>query len=184
MAMALALGTDAFSVAMALGVKRCRLREIIKLSLTIGVFHILMPLLGLYGGSFLKQIIARNFVFNGDLDYIFNLIGAGLLALIGFYMIIENFWQQEEEIKQLEITGLSLIILAVSVSMDALTVGISLGMLDFPLTAVFIFGVTATVMMGSGLYLGSHIGHWLGDDAQIVGGIALIFLGIHFAGVM
>ena len=57
MIMAVALGTDAFSVAVIIGVQQFTQRIILKTSITTGIFHIFMPLLGLYGGNFVKHII-------------------------------------------------------------------------------------------------------------------------------
>lgn len=49
--MALALGMDAFSVALGMGLLRLRLRQMFYIGLTIGLFHILMPLAGMAVGA-------------------------------------------------------------------------------------------------------------------------------------
>ena len=143
-----------------------------------------MPLFGLYGGNFVKNIIEQYILTNTNLDYIFDLIGAGILMLIGMYMIVENYLESEEEICKFNLEGWGLLVLAVSVSIDAFSVGISLGMMEFTLSLILIFGIVAGIMMSSGLFLGSKIGHWLGEDAQIWGGLALIYLGVHFSGLI
>ncbi len=181
--MAVALGTDAFSIAMALGTKCFNLFKIIKISIIIGLFHIFMPLLGFFGGNYIKKIIWNFTGVNGNLDYIFEIIGAGLLLLIGFYMIIEKKFEDNDKITALDLAGWGVIVIATSVSIDALSVGVSLGMIGFALSSVFIFGIVAALMMISGLVLGSKIGHWLGDKAQIFGGLGLIVMGLHFAGI-
>ncbi len=183
LAMALALGTDAFSVAMAIGTRQYRLMEIIKISLIIGIFHVFMPLLGYFGGELVQEFIYRYFPINNGLDYIFELIGAGILLLIGFYMIIESR-MEEREIPEINSGSWGVLVVATGVSIDALSVGISLGMLGFGLAVVFLFGLVAALMMGSGLFLGTKIGHWLGNNAQVFGGLALIYIGFHFAGLI
>jgi putative Mn2+ efflux pump MntP len=74
--------------------------------------------------------------------------------------------------------------LASSVSIDAFSVGVGLGMLDFQIMNLFVFGLIAAVMMGSGLLLGSRLGNWLGDSAQVWGGLILVYLGFHFMGLI
>ncbi|MFW5985822.1 MAG: manganese efflux pump MntP family protein [Halanaerobiales bacterium] len=179
LAIAVALGTDAFSVAMALGIRKYTPLQIFKISLIIGVFHIFMPLLGFYGGNFLKSIISR-YIAPGNA---FELLGAGLLILLGVYMIFESRFGTGE-MKAFSPGGWGIISLALGVSMDAMTAGIGLGIMGFSLTVVFLFGLVAAIMMGIGLLLGNRLGHWLGESAQIAGGSGLILLGLRFAGIL
>lgn len=183
LAMAVALGTDAFSVAMVFGTQRFHICKIIRLSLIIGVFHIFMPLIGYFGGNYIKGIIKNFAGVQGNIDYIFDFVGAGLLLLIGFYMIIESRLEDDNKLAAFSLAGWGILAVATSVSIDAFSIGISLGMIGFNISVVIIFGVVAALMMGSGLLLGSKIGHWLGDDAQICGGLGLIIIGLHFAGI-
>ncbi len=53
--MAFALGMDAFSVSLGMGMYKLRLRQIFKIGMTIGLFHIIMPLLGMITGRFLSD---------------------------------------------------------------------------------------------------------------------------------
>ena len=70
-------------------------------------------------------------------------------------------------------------LLCLSVSMDALSVGISLGVFHFfiPLT-VGIIGIIAGAMTASGLLLGKKFGDWMGSRAELAGGVILIIIGI------
>ncbi|ACL70543.1 manganese efflux pump MntP family protein [Halothermothrix orenii] len=183
-ALAVALGTDAFSVAVVVGVQQFKPSKIVEISAIIGLFHIIMPLTGYYGGHAIEELVTRYFWSYGQVDKFFKIIGAGLLLLIGFYMIVEKWLGREQELKNFDLTGWGIIALAISVSMDALSVGISLGMLDVGIFAVVLFGGVATVMMASGLSLGSKVGSWIGDDTQVIGGLALIYLGLHFMGLV
>ncbi len=53
--MAFALGMDAFSVGLGMGMYKLRLRQIAKIGITIGLFHVWMPLLGMIAGRFLSN---------------------------------------------------------------------------------------------------------------------------------
>ncbi|MFW6265944.1 MAG: manganese efflux pump MntP family protein [Halanaerobiales bacterium] len=177
---ALALGTDAFSVAVAVGVGQYSLWTTARLSITIGIFHVFMPLAGIFGGIFFRSLLAGAGL-DYNLDNISVTVGSGLLLLIGFYMIVETRLKRDEKFIT-GINGWGIYTLALSVSLDSFSAGIGLGMLDFKLYGVLLFGITATIMMASGLMIGSRLGHWLGDGAQIWGGLALIYLGLHFLG--
>lgn len=50
--MAFALGMDAFSVSLGMGMASIRLKQIVKVGLTVGLFHIWMPLIGMLTGNF------------------------------------------------------------------------------------------------------------------------------------
>jgi manganese efflux pump family protein len=182
---AVALGTDAFSVAIVVGMQKYNIREIFKISGIIALFHIFMPLSGLYGAYFIEGLLKNVFNLNGRIDYVLSLVGSGLLLLIGFYMVIEKWLGRKEEICYLKLRGWGLMALALSLSIDSLSVGISLGMLgNINSVLILLIGLTAGLMMATGLYFGSKIGHWIGDEAQIFGGLALILLGLHFSGLI
>ncbi len=182
--LAIALGTDAFSVAVVIGAQKISIKEMIKISGITGVFHIIMPLLGLFTGKIIRNLIESYFVFlNDDIDYIFELMGGGILLLIGGYMIIETFLDSKKEVQKFLLTGWGLLVIPFSVSIDAFSVGISLGIIFFSLSFVLIVGITAAFMMGAGLYFGSVVGCCLKIDTQVWGGLALIILGLHFTGL-
>lgn len=184
MTIAVALGTDAFSVAIVCGIQQFKSESIIKISSVIALFHIIMPLTGIYGGNYIQKLVFYFFPLESNIDRILTFVGSGLLLLIGFYMIIER-WLERDDICNLNVTGWGLVALAFSVSIDSLSVGISLGMLgNVSHISVLIIGITAGVMMASGLYFGSIVGNIIGKEAQIVGGLALIGLGLRFSGLI
>lgn len=83
--MALALGMDAFSVALGMGLLRLRLRQIFYIGLTIGLFHIFMPLVGMAVGRFLSR----------EFGSIATYAGGVLLLWLGGQMIVTSFQQEE-----------------------------------------------------------------------------------------
>ena len=78
------------------------------------------------------------------------------------------------------VSGLGgMLVMAGSVSLDALTVGFGLGTLQVNLVlTVLIMGAVAGIMTLTGFLLGKKMGPWLGEKAQILGGVILIIIGI------
>ena len=183
---AVALGADAFSMAIGIGTCNIRYRQMIIISLVVLIFHVVMPLIGLYLGALAGSVIGR----------IAEIIGALVLAIIGILMLREGIKGDDGEgvSKALKSLGLvskegnvltvtigfwACIVLAAGVSLDALTVGFGLGTLDFNLTlTVLTIGLVAGIMTALGFLFGKKLGGWLGDKAQIVGGVVLIGVGI------
>ena len=181
---AIALGTDAFAMAIGIGACNIRYRQIIIISLVVLVFHVVMPLIGLYLGALVGSVI-------GNLA---GIIGALLLALIGILMLREGIKGGDGDGIPMLLKPLvnrdggklrvtvgfwGSIVLAASVSLDALTVGFGLGTLNFNLTlTVLTIGLVAGIMTALGFLLGKKVGDWLGDKAQIIGGVTLIGIGI------
>lgn len=180
----MALGLDAFSMAVGLGVTGIRLKHIFIISGVICLFHILMPF-----GGWVLGVIAGNAV--GRFAGIF---GASVLIFIGFASLIEvieasrvpagvrgdldnlGYYQQRSR-KGMGLLGL--VILAGSVSLDALSVGFGLGTLGVSLwLTLILFGAAAGVMTGGGFFLGRRLGLWLGNKADIAGAVILILIGV------
>ncbi|MDG8483841.1 manganese efflux pump, partial [Streptococcus pneumoniae] len=71
--MAFALGMDAFSVGLGMGMVQLRFRQIIYIGLVIGIFHMFMPLFGMLTGQLLS----------GWLGLLATYIGGALLLVLG-----------------------------------------------------------------------------------------------------
>lgn len=69
--------------------------------------------------------------------------------------------------------------LAASVSVDAMSVGFSLGLAatDVVLTA-FLFGIVGGAMAMAGLMVGDRVGRWAGDVGEALGGAMLLAFGL------
>lgn len=156
----------------------------LRLSLVVAVFHVVMPLAGMMLGQALGSIIGR--LASG--------IGALVLIGLGGRMIYKVYRPSAEYIPFREARGalvhkkystdfslkrLGVYLLAASVSLDALSVGFTLGTIraDIFMT-VMIIGVVAGLMTGVGLVLGRMMGTWLGDKAELFGGLALFLIGV------
>ena len=165
--MAVALGMDAFSMSIGVGMQGVSSYRTGQLCITVGALHIALPLLGIFLGQTLGA-------YAGDIAAY---IGATVLIVLGAKMIYEEFSGEEEEIQQL--SSWQFIILPVSVSLDSLSIGFSLGTFGVQ-QLIFVtgaFGAVAAIMTLAGIFLGVKIGHAI-EKTDIIGGAILIILGL------
>ncbi|WP_059104144.1 manganese efflux pump MntP [Shouchella shacheensis] len=165
--MAIALGMDAFSVTFGMGMLGLRAHQIFKIGLTIGAFHLAMPLLGMAVGKWLS----------GHFDVIATYIGGGLLLVIGIQMMLNSFSPSDE--KSLKPVGIGLFFFAIGVSLDSFSAGLSFGILGAKaaLTIVMI-GAVSMIMSWLGLVIGSRFQSYLGSYGELLGGSVLIGFGL------
>ncbi|WP_127581050.1 manganese efflux pump MntP [Paenibacillus koleovorans] len=168
--MAVALGMDAFSLGIGIGLKGIRLLHILRISIVTALFHIIMPLVGLFMGQYASALL-------GDVAM---LAGGGLLLLLGAHMVYSAFHNNPMVTLDYRSTW-SLLLFALSVSIDSLSVGVSLGLFstDIILT-VLLFGAFGGLMSILGLWLGRNAGRWAGKYGEALGGIILVAFGIRF----
>jgi putative Mn2+ efflux pump MntP len=167
---AFALSMDAFSLGIGVGMVGIRLREIVKVSITIGLFHIMMPVVGIVVGAYLSDLVGDIAVF----------IGGGVLMLIGLHMLWNGLVHSDQK-SMLKTKGFGLLLFAFSVSLDALTVGFSFGLIEVnKVLAISLFGIMGAAMSYFGLLLGRSVGGWLGDYSELVGGLILFCFGLKF----
>lgn len=184
LALSIALGADAFSLALAIGLTGIGKRMTLRLSTVVAIFHVFMPLTGILIGQALGMVIGQ--------------LAKGVGALVLFWLggrMLYNVWRPAPQsfplsgarkvLKRtqlpsgISLKGMGVYALAASVSLDALSVGFSLGVVEssIPFT-VTVMGIVAGVMMGSGLLLGRFVGAWIGQRAEAVGGVILVVIGI------
>jgi putative Mn2+ efflux pump MntP len=168
--MAFALGMDAFSLGIGVGMRGIRLLDVLKISLTVGLFHMVMPLLGMLAGHYLSDLL-------GEVALI---AGGGLLVLLGLHMIFSAF--RGEPVKPLDHRSfIGLIAFALGVSIDSFSVGITLGLFASDVWfAVLCFGLFGTVLSVLGLLVGRGASFLLGDYSEALGGIILLAFGVKF----
>ena len=165
--MAFALGMDAFSVGLGMGMIKLRLRQIFYIGITIGIFHVFMPL----GGMMVGKLLSEKF---GALA---TYAGAGLLILLGIQMMRASFKKDDDPF--ITPVGFGLIIFALSVSLDSFSVGLSLGIYGAKtLVTIMMFGVVSMLLTWVGLLFGRKLQGWLGSYSEALGGSILIAFGI------
>jgi manganese efflux pump family protein len=165
--MAFALGMDAFSIGIGMGLIKLRYRQIAKIGITIGIFHMLMPL----GGMILGKMLSDHF---GSIAAI---IGGLLLLILGVQMILASLRESHEPL--VTPVGIGLLIFAISVSLDSFSVGLSLGIFGTrTVLTILMFGLMSMVLTWLGLLVGRKVQVWLGSYSEALGGCILLAFGL------
>ena len=165
--MALALGMDAFSVGLALGLQQLRLKRIALIGFTVGIFHVLMPFIGIILGSFMST----------KLEGIAVVLAGILLCGIGAQMIFQTFQQKSKQV--LAPVGFGLVLFAISVSLDSFPVGLSLGLSGaVAFFILIIFGIVTCSLTWLALLIGRRANHLLGAYSEVIGGSILFGFGL------
>jgi putative Mn2+ efflux pump MntP len=150
--------------------------------------HVLLLLAGYYLGHILGHCIEHIGTHHNPFSRAMmqdwaEILGAVVLVLLGINMIWENIKGDEEEVYQHPVNplqGVNLILIAISVSLDALAVGFGLGMLDIDLLVVsVVLGFIIFVIAVAGLLLGRRLGSIFGHRAELIGGLILVLMGIN-----
>lgn len=170
--LALALAMDCFAVTlgMACGSRGLTLKQAVRMAAYFGGFQLVMPVLGWFAGDRMLGFIQR-------FDH---WVAFGLLAVIGGRMIYESVEMSEEEKagRPDQTQGKRLIVLALATSIDALAVGLSLGVVRagilYPAAVIGVMSFALTVV---GAKLGPLVGRVVGKRAELAGGLILIGIG-------
>ena len=156
---------DAFSLALVYGIQGITPKQKIILSIIVGVYHFIMPLIGLNLGNIINNI---NLI---SIDIIASII----LIYIGIDLIISNFKKEDN----IEINNTNFLIFGLSVSIDSLTIGIGLkAITNNIILSPIIFSISSLIFTYLGLTLGNIIGNKVGAYSKIIGGIILIIIAI------
>ena len=172
---AIGLAMDCFAVSLGVGTAGTANgpRPIFRLFFHFGLFQAGMTLLGWLAGKTVVNYIA-------SVDH---WVAFGLLAFVGVRMIRGGLQKAGEEAQVDSLAdpsrGLTLVILSIATSIDALAVGLSLALLDVNVVgaALLIGGVTCMLSI-AGLLLGNQLGLRFGKSMEVVGGVILLGIGL------
>ncbi len=169
-ALVLPLGLDTFAVAAALGTVGVSPIGRLRISLLFTAFEAGMPLIGLGLGAPLGHAIGS------AADY----IAIGVLLAFGLYTLLASEAAEEERVARLiQVRGLSALLLGISISLDELAIGFTLGLLRLPAAlAIVLIALQAFIVTQLGLRLGSRLSERLREGAERVAGSALTGLGM------
>ena len=174
-AIAVALAMDAFAVSIATGVslKDVSFRQTFRLSWHFGLFQALMPIIGWRVGLSIHTRIE-------SYDH---WVAFSLLSFVGINMIRKTFQHDKYEGQKKDPTkGMTLVMLSVATSIDALAVGLSISMLNVSIwTPALIIGIVAGIFTIIGLQIGKRIGSVvrLSLYTETIGGIVLLAIGLN-----
>lgn len=164
---------DALAVALATGLAlgEVSARQTFRLAFHFGLFQFLMPVIGWMAGLTIETWIA-------GYDH---WLAFGLLGAIGGKMIYEALRGDPggREAPRDPTKGVSLVVLSVATSVDALAVGISLGVLHVRIWyPSVVIGVVAFALTAAGMHAGRRLGGALGRRMEVLGGLVLIGIGV------
>lgn len=168
---AVGLSMDAFAVSICKGLstKKLTARHYLIIGLWFGGFQAIMPAIGyLLGSTFERYITAVD-----------HWVAFVLLSLIGAGMIREALSKEEDKVND-SFAPLTMLLLALATSIDALAVGITFALLpDVNIAAaVSYIGVITCVLSAIGLKVGNVFGLRYKAKAEFVGGAILILIGL------
>ena len=172
LAFVLPLGLDSFAVAAAIGASQALTGwQRLRISLIFVIFEGGMPLIGLGLGAALARGIGQ------VADY---LAGAAVIA-IGAWMLLAGDKDEEDKAGRLASShGLALVALGISISLDELAIGFTIGLAHLPVTTVITaIALQAFIAAQLGLAIGAKIGERWRERAEQAAGIALILLGAY-----
>ncbi|MDE3129593.1 MAG: manganese efflux pump [Acidobacteriota bacterium] len=162
-ALVLPLGLDTFAVCCALGMAGIPASRRNRISALMVAFEAGMPLIGLALGVPVGRAIG------GAADY----VAIVVLAAFGLYTILGE--EDEESAAQLiTASGWRLVLLGVSISLDELAVGFTLGLLRLPVAIVILAVALQTIVIAQlGMRLGGRLGGRVREGAERLAGVAL-----------
>jgi manganese efflux pump family protein len=174
---AVSLGLSNFAAAIGIGVSGIDARTRLRVGVIFGIFETAMPILGLLLGRSLA----------GTLGHASHWIGTALLIITGLYAVVQVIRSPDtsragkpaaqggHRTGRLLVTGLAL-------SIDNLAVGFALGTFHVNLIiAAVLIGAVSIAMSLLGLELGNRLSTKTGDRGELLGGLALIAVGVAVA---
>jgi putative Mn2+ efflux pump MntP len=164
------LGLDTFAVAAALGMAGLNARDRTRVSLIFTAFEAGMPLVGFLAGNLAGRAAGT------AADY----LAIAILIGLGLFMLRPQAENEDTRLTLLARTrGLAALGLGVSISIDELAIGFTIGLLHFPLLVILVLiGIQAFVVTQLGIRLGQRIGERVREGAERLAGLALAGLGV------
>ncbi len=163
---ALSISADAFSLALAYGLINLNEKKLY-ISLLVGLFHFIMPLIGMYIGEFFIDKVPINPKF----------LISGIFVVILFEMI-KSLYDKKEDF---ELNLINIILFSFLVSIDSFSIGLGLKYItNIPIKACIVFSLFSMFFTYLGFSIGKFISKKIGQISKIIGISLLVFLIMYF----
>jgi putative Mn2+ efflux pump MntP len=168
-ALILSLGIDTLIMSISLGFFGIRGKT--RIAGAFASTEALMAVIGLITGQGLGQVIGNWASLTG---------GIVLLAVSAWFLFFDH--DDDEERKEKDLVGWTLILTALSVSLDELAVGFSIGLVGVPVTlTIILIACQAFIFTLIGITFGARLKPYLGEWSEKLAGTVLGLLGVWLA---
>lgn len=143
-------------------------RAIFRLAFHFGLFQFMMPVIGWFlGAGFVSYLRAVD-----------HWIAFFLLVFVGGRMILSGLDSSRTSIQKDPSRGMTMVMLSIATSIDALAIGLSLAMLEVAIwyPSVMIGLITCGISLLA-IFIGKRLDSLLGKPMEVIGGLILIFIG-------
>src|ERR1700736_3406749 len=171
-ALVVPLGLDTFAIAAALGMTGLSRQDRIRVTALFTTFEMGMPIVGILLGAVAGNVAGRT------ADY----VAIAVLIGLGVFML----WPRRDDHDESErvgllarTRGLAAVGLGISISLDELAIGFTLGLLRFSvLLVIALIGIQTLIVTQAGLRLGARVGDVVRERAEQLAGVVLAALGV------
>ena len=164
----ISLSIDAFSISTCIGKCNISFKKTLSTSLTVGLFHFIMPLFGVILSNQINKILLVN------TDIILGII----LILLSLQLFIEYIKPSNKDIN---LNKYGTLVFACGVSLDSFSVGLGLSAItDNLLLSSTVFSICSFSFTFLGLTIGKYINKVLKKYSYLIGTIILFIIGIVF----
>lgn len=166
--MGLSLSMDAFSLTISLGIHNPSKIERKKITLVIGIFHLIMPLIGYTIGSILNKYIS--FIKSNYLS-----------SIIFLSLAIQMFLDRKKEDEKIELNLITILLLSLTVSIDSLSVGFAYHLSNESIIeASIIFMLISASFTHLGLTLGKKVKEKFQEKSIYLGILIMILMSLKY----
>lgn len=163
----LSLSMDTFSLSLTIGTTSPSNKQIIKTALIVGLFHFIMPFLGsIIGNLFSNALFIKT-------NYI--------TFLIFFVLAVQMYLNKDSEEKAEILNIFSIILFAISVSLDSFSVGIAFGITkESTIASGIIFSIVSALFTYYGLKLGKILTEKYKEKTTNLGIIMMFLIALKY----
>ena len=144
--LAISLSLDAFSLSLSYGIFNITNKVKVKTSITTGVFHFIMPIIGSKFGNFITHFIRINPKY--------------ILIFLLVFLIYDIVKSYKEKVDYIKFNFKEILLFALFVSFDSLTIGIGLNYLT---SNIFLASLVFMFFSFSFTYIGFVLGEKIND---------------------